>query len=87
MAAEIIVKIKERRFAEAHADISSDGPLNRASVRMSKFLLKAFAARAHRDGCDYAARHSFAEDGKTFRALLERAAAKASFGVTTLSAD
>ena len=41
IAAEIIVKIKEKRYAEAHADISSDGALNRASTRLSESLLKA----------------------------------------------
>jgi len=41
IAAEIIQKITEKRFAEVRADISSDGALNRASGRLSELLLKA----------------------------------------------
>lgn len=41
IASEIIQKIKEKRFAEAHADSASDGALNRASARLSESLLKA----------------------------------------------
>lgn len=40
IAAEIIQKIKEKRFAEAHEDISQDGSLNRASLRLRDLLLK-----------------------------------------------
>lgn len=40
IAAEIIQKIKEKRFAEAREDISQDGPLNRASLRLGGLLLK-----------------------------------------------
>lgn len=40
IAAGIIHKIKEKRFAEAHEDISPDGPLNRASLRLEDLLLK-----------------------------------------------
>ena len=41
IAAEIVQKITEKRFAEVRADISSDGALNRASARLSELLLKA----------------------------------------------
>lgn len=41
IAAEILQKIKERRFAEVKADIGADGVLNRASSRLSELLLKA----------------------------------------------
>jgi hypothetical protein len=41
IATEIIQKITEKRFAEARADIASDGALNRASSRLSELLLKA----------------------------------------------
>jgi hypothetical protein len=41
IAAEIIVKIKGKRFSEARADISSEGPLNRTSARLSASLLRA----------------------------------------------
>jgi hypothetical protein len=41
VAAEILQKLKEKRFAEVRADISSDGALNRASARLSELLLKA----------------------------------------------
>lgn len=40
IAAEIIQKIKEKRFAEAQGDISPDGSLNRASERLRQLLLK-----------------------------------------------
>ena len=41
LAAEVIEMIQEKRYAEAHRDISQDGPLNRASARLSEALLKA----------------------------------------------
>lgn len=41
IAADILQKIKEKRFAEVRADIGADGVLNRASVRLSELLLKA----------------------------------------------
>jgi hypothetical protein len=40
IAAEIIRKIKEKQFAEAREDISPDGSLNRASLRLRDMLLK-----------------------------------------------
>ena len=40
IAAGIIQKIKQKRFAEAHEDISQDGSLNRASLRLRELLLK-----------------------------------------------
>lgn len=40
IAAGIIQKIKEKRFAEAHEDISQEGSLNRASSRLGDLLLK-----------------------------------------------
>ncbi|HEU0282707.1 MAG TPA: CZB domain-containing protein [Gallionella sp.] len=40
IAAGIIQKIKEKRFAEAHEDISQDGPFNQASLRLRDLLLK-----------------------------------------------
>lgn len=40
-AAEIVQKIKEKRFAEAHADVAPDGALNHASEKLAKLLLKA----------------------------------------------
>lgn len=47
VAAEILQKIKEKRFAEVRADIGPDGVLNQASVRLSELLLKA---RLHEPG-------------------------------------
>lgn len=41
VAAGIIQKIHEKRFAEAKEDIASDGPLNRASARLTESLVKA----------------------------------------------
>ena len=41
LAAEVIAMIQEKRYAEAHRDISQDGPLNRASARLTEALLKA----------------------------------------------
>ena len=41
IAAEIVQKIKEKRFADVREDISSEGSLNRASRRLSDVLLKA----------------------------------------------
>ncbi len=40
IAAGIIHKIKEKRFAEAREDISQDGALNQASVRLKDLLVK-----------------------------------------------
>lgn len=40
VAAGIIQKIKEKRFAEAKADISQDGALNKASMHLRDLLLK-----------------------------------------------
>lgn len=40
IAAGIIQKIKEKRFAEAQEDISPDGSLNQASERLRQLLLK-----------------------------------------------
>jgi hypothetical protein len=47
VAAEIIQKIKEERFADAHADIASDGALNQASAHLTELLTKA---RLHEPG-------------------------------------
>jgi len=41
VAASIVQKIHEKRFAEAKADLANDGPLNRASARLSESLVKA----------------------------------------------
>lgn len=41
IAADILQKIREKRFAEVRADIGSDGVLNHASIRLSELLLKA----------------------------------------------
>lgn len=40
IAAGIIQKIKDKRFAEAKADIAQDGALNQASMRLRDLLLK-----------------------------------------------
>ena len=40
IAAGIIQKIKEKRFAEAKADIAQEGALNQASMRLRDLLLK-----------------------------------------------
>ncbi|HEU0186485.1 MAG TPA: CZB domain-containing protein [Gallionellaceae bacterium] len=40
IAAEIIQKIKDKRFAEAKEDVSPDGALNRASMRLRELLLQ-----------------------------------------------
>ena len=50
VAAEIFQKIKEKRFAEVRADIASDGAFNRASTRLSEFLLKASLHEATKPG-------------------------------------
>lgn len=41
VAAGILQKIRDKRFAEAKQDLAVDGPLNRASARLSEFLVKA----------------------------------------------
>ncbi|HUW36334.1 MAG TPA: CZB domain-containing protein [Rhodocyclaceae bacterium] len=41
IAAELVQKIREKRFAEAHEDIAPDGQLNQASEQLAKLLLKA----------------------------------------------
>ena len=41
LAAEVIGMIQEKRYAEARRDLSQEGPLNRASARLSEALLKA----------------------------------------------
>lgn len=38
---EILQKIKEKRFVEAHRDIAADGALNRVSIRLANMLRKA----------------------------------------------
>lgn len=40
IAADIIQKIREKRFAEAQVDISPDGSLNQATERLRQLLLK-----------------------------------------------
>lgn len=40
IAAGIIQKIKDKRFAEAKADIAQDGALNQASMRLRDLLMK-----------------------------------------------
>ena len=40
IAAEIIQKIKDKRYAEAHEDISLDGPLNLTSLKLRSLLVK-----------------------------------------------
>jgi hypothetical protein len=47
VAGGIVQKIKEKRFADAHADIAPDGALNRASARLTELLTKA---RLHEPG-------------------------------------
>ncbi|WP_342616771.1 CZB domain-containing protein [Rhodoferax sp. GW822-FHT02A01] len=47
VAAEILQKIKNKRFAEARADIGADGVLSHTSIRLSELLLKA---RLHEPG-------------------------------------
>jgi hypothetical protein len=47
VAAGIVQKIKEKQFAEAHADIATDGALNQASARLTELLTKA---RLHEPG-------------------------------------
>ncbi len=51
VAADILQKIKDKRFAEARADIAADGALNHASIRLSELLLKA---RLHEPGAKQA---------------------------------
>lgn len=41
IAAGIVQKIHEKRYAEAKEDIATDGPLNRASARLTESLVKA----------------------------------------------
>lgn len=41
VAAGIVEKIQQKRFAEAKEDLASDGPLNRASARLTESLVKA----------------------------------------------
>lgn len=41
VAAGIVQKIHEKRFAQAKEDLAADGPLNRASARLSESLVKA----------------------------------------------
>lgn len=40
LAADIIQKIKDKRYAEAHEDISLEGPLNLTSLKMRSLLVK-----------------------------------------------
>ena len=40
VAGGIIQKIKEKRYAEAHADIAQDGALDQMSLRLKDLLLK-----------------------------------------------
>jgi hypothetical protein len=40
IAADIIQKIKDKRFAEAKEDVSQSGALNQASMRLRELLLK-----------------------------------------------
>lgn len=40
IAAEIIQKIKDKRYVEAHADISLEGPLNLTSMKLRSLLVK-----------------------------------------------
>jgi hypothetical protein len=40
IAAEIIQKIKDKRYAEAHEDISLEGPLNLTSLKLRSLLAK-----------------------------------------------
>lgn len=41
VAGGIVQKIHEKRFAEAKEDLAADGPLNRASARLTEALVKA----------------------------------------------
>ena len=40
IAADILQKIKEKRYTEAHADIALEGPLNQTSIRLRSLLVK-----------------------------------------------
>lgn len=40
IAAEILQKIKDKRYAEARQDIELEGPLNQASIRLRSLLVK-----------------------------------------------
>ena len=40
IAAEILQKIREKRYAEAKQDISLEGPLNQTSIRLRSLLVK-----------------------------------------------
>jgi len=41
VAAGIVQKIREKQFAQAKDDLAADGPLNRASARLTESLVKA----------------------------------------------
>ena len=41
IAAGVVQKIREKRFAEAKEDLAAHGPLNRASARLAESLVKA----------------------------------------------
>lgn len=41
IAASIIQKIKNKQFAEAHQDLETEGPFNRASEHLASILFKA----------------------------------------------
>lgn len=41
VAAAIVRKIHEKQFAQAKQDLAADGPLNRASARLTEALVKA----------------------------------------------
>lgn len=41
VAASIVQKIKDKKFAEASKDLAADGPFNRASETLKSVLLKA----------------------------------------------
>jgi hypothetical protein len=40
IASEIIQKIKDKRYVEAHEDISLEGPLNLTSIKLKSLLVK-----------------------------------------------
>ncbi len=41
VAAGIVEKIQQKKFAEAKEDLANEGPLNRASARLTEALVKA----------------------------------------------
>ncbi len=41
VAAGIVEKIQQKKFAEAKEDLANEGPLNRASARLAEVLVKA----------------------------------------------